>query len=147
MHKNFPYPTFCHNINQVQKYSTYYIIHNSKDTATKYSIIRLKLVKLSYLVGSVDRKNISFHMTCLLPTYWRLLPLSYLYSPTMLKSINITTNIAACLEILHTHTKKNLRWNNISWGILNLVFTPYYNSSARYSELVRPLFLLLDDFL
>ena len=40
------------------KYSTYCIIENSCDVATKYSIIK-KLVKLSYLVGSVDKNNIS----------------------------------------------------------------------------------------
>ena len=50
------------------KYSTYYIIHNSYDVATKYSIISTeKNVKLSYLVGSVDKNNAYFHMTCLLP--------------------------------------------------------------------------------
>ena len=48
------------------KYSTYYIIHNSFDVATKYSIIK-KLVKFSYLVGSVDKNNLYFLMTCLLP--------------------------------------------------------------------------------
>ena len=52
------------------KYSTYYIIHNSYDIATKYSIISTeKNVKLSYLVGSVDKNNVYFHMTCLLPKY------------------------------------------------------------------------------
>ena len=58
------------------KYSMYYIIHNSYDVATKYSIIK-KLVKLSYLVGSVDKNNVYLHMTCLLPKYWKLLPLSH----------------------------------------------------------------------
>ena len=52
------------------KYSTYYIIHNSYDVATKYSIISTeKNVKLSYLVGSVDKNDVHFHMTCLLPKY------------------------------------------------------------------------------
>ena len=50
--------------------------------------------------------------------------------------------------------KKNLNWNNVSWGILNLVFKVFVppstlccNSSIRFPELVRSLFLLLDDFL
>ena len=52
------------------KYSMYFIIHNSYDVATKYSIISTeKNVKLSYLVGSVDNNNVYFHMTCLLPKY------------------------------------------------------------------------------
>ena len=52
------------------KYSMYFIIHNSYDVATKYSIISTeKNVKLSYLVGSVDKNNVYFHMTCLLPKY------------------------------------------------------------------------------
>ena len=50
------------------KYSTYYIIHNSYNVATKYSIIK-KLVKLSYLVGSVDKNNVYFDMTYFLPKY------------------------------------------------------------------------------
>ena len=52
------------------KYSMYFIIHNSYDVATKYSIISTeKNVKLSYLIGSVDKNNVYFHMTCLLPKY------------------------------------------------------------------------------
>ena len=50
------------------KYSTYYIIHNSYDVATKYFIIK-KLVNLSYLVGSVDKNNVYFHMAGLLQKY------------------------------------------------------------------------------
>ena len=52
------------------KYSMYFIIHNSCDVETKESIISTeKNVKLSYLVGSVDKNNVYFHMTCLLPKY------------------------------------------------------------------------------
>ena len=52
------------------KYSMYFIIHNSYDVATKYSIISTeKNVKLSYLIGSVDKNNVYLHMTCLLPKY------------------------------------------------------------------------------
>ena len=59
------------------KYSNYYIIHNSYDASTKYSVIALQLVKLSYLVGSYDKSNVYFHLTCLFPKYWKLLPLSH----------------------------------------------------------------------
>ena len=52
------------------KYSIHFITHNPYDAATKYSIISTeKYVKLSYLVGSVDKNNVFFHMTCLLPKY------------------------------------------------------------------------------
>ena len=52
------------------KYSMHFIIHNSCDVATKYSIISTeKNVKLSYLIGSVDKNNVYFHLTCLLPKY------------------------------------------------------------------------------
>ena len=52
------------------KYSMYFIIHSSHDVATKYSIISTeKNVKLSYLVGIVDKINVYFHMTWLLPKY------------------------------------------------------------------------------
>ena len=61
-----------------KKYSMYFIIHNSYDVATKYSIIGTeKNVKLFYLVGGVDKNNIYFNMTCLLPKYRKLLPLSH----------------------------------------------------------------------
>ena len=54
---------------EATKYSTYHIIYNSHDVATKYSIIGTKNVKLSYLVGSADKNNVYFHMTCLLRKY------------------------------------------------------------------------------
>ena len=51
-------------------YSIYFIIHNSYDVATIYSIISTeKNVKLSYLIGSINKNNVYFHMTCLLPKY------------------------------------------------------------------------------
>ena len=37
----------------------------------------MKFVKLPYLVGSIDKTNVYFHMTCLSPKYWKLLPLSH----------------------------------------------------------------------
>ena len=47
------------------KYSMYFIIHNSYDVATKYSIISTeKNVKLSYLAGSVDKNNVYWQVTC-----------------------------------------------------------------------------------
>ena len=55
------------------KYSTSYIIQNS------YQSSALKNVKLSYLVGSVDKNNVYFHMTCLLPKYLKLQPLSHTF--------------------------------------------------------------------
>ena len=51
------------------KNSTYYIIPNSCDVATKHSILALKNVKFSYLVGSVYKNNVYLHMTCLLSKY------------------------------------------------------------------------------
>ena len=65
---------------KVTKYSIYFIIHNSYYVATKYSIISTeKNVKLSYLVGSVDKNDVHFHMTCLLPKYWKRLQLSHTF--------------------------------------------------------------------
>ena len=49
------------------KYSTYSIIHITQQLNIQSSA--LKNVKLSYLVGSVDKNNVYFHMTCLLPKY------------------------------------------------------------------------------
>ena len=60
------------------------------------------------------------------------------------------TKIKVCLETL---LKNSLSWNTVSWGnlswflsFLSPPLTPCYNSSARFPELVRPLFLLLDHF-
>ena len=61
-------------VKKVTKYSTYYIIHNSYDVASKYQIMK-ELVKLSYLVGSVDKNNAYFHMACLSLTtciFWNI---------------------------------------------------------------------------
>ena len=44
------------------KYSTCYIIHNSYDAANKYSVISTETCKVIYLVGSVDKNNVYFHM-------------------------------------------------------------------------------------
>ena len=68
------------------KYSMYFIIHNSYDMATKYSITSTeKNVKLSYLVSSVDKSNVYFHMTCLLPKYWKLPSLSHTFFDHVVK--------------------------------------------------------------
>ena len=57
-------------VTKATKYSMHFIIHNSYDVATKYSIISTeKNVNLSYLVGSIAKNNVYFHMTCLLPKY------------------------------------------------------------------------------
>ena len=61
------------------KYSAYYIIHNSYVVATKYSIISTEICKVSYLIGSVDKNNVCFHMTWLLPKYGKPLPLSHAF--------------------------------------------------------------------
>ena len=60
------------------KYSMYYIIHNSHDVVTKYSTISTKKWT-SHLVVSVDKNNVYFHLHCLLPKYWKLLPLSHTF--------------------------------------------------------------------
>ena len=51
------------------KYSMYFIIHNSYDVETKCSIISTEKCKAIYLVGSVDKNNVYFHMTCFLQKY------------------------------------------------------------------------------
>ena len=51
------------------QYSAYYTIHNSFDVSTKIQSSALKNVKLSYQVGIVDKNNVYFQMTCLLPKY------------------------------------------------------------------------------
>ena len=48
----------------------------------------LKNVNLSYLVDSIDKNNVYFYMTCLLPKYWKLLPESNIYWPCCCKTIN-----------------------------------------------------------
>ena len=62
---------------KVAKYRTYYIIHNSQQLHIQSS--SLKNVKLSYLIANVVKNNVYFHMTCLLPRYWKRLPLSHTF--------------------------------------------------------------------
>ena len=105
----------------------YFIIHNSYDAATKYSITSTeKNVKLSYLIGSVVKSNVYFHMTFLLPKYWKLLSLTlshtFIDHAAKHKKIinnNITTIIiiifTVCLKYHKQKRKRNLQWNNRSW--------------------------------
>ena len=58
------------------KHNKYYIIYNSCDVATKWSIITTEKSNV-ILPGSVDKNNVYFHMACLLPKHWKLLPLSH----------------------------------------------------------------------
>ena len=95
----------------------------------------------------------TFHLTLLLGTYWRLLPLMiYIHQPCC-KTWKTIINIRVCLEI--PHKKIITIYETIyleafwSWFLrfLSPPLAPCYSSSARFPELVRPLFLLLDDFL
>ena len=88
MHDTFLYHVFCYNINEYRKIVKN-IAHITASIIQKTQQLNIqssgpKLVKLCYLVGSVDRRDIYFHMTCLLPIYGTLLPQSYLYLPAML---------------------------------------------------------------
>ena len=82
-------------------------------------------------------------MTCLLPIYWRLLPLRYLYllKPCCKTWKTILSDIKVCLKILQNKTK-NLSWNNISWGILKLVFKVFapfpWHKISRISKIAFP---------
>ena len=69
------------------KYSMYYIILNSYDVATKYSINSTEKCKVTHVVGSVDQNSVYFHMTCLMPKYWKLLPLSHTFIDHAVKHI------------------------------------------------------------
>ena len=99
------------------KYSKYFTIHNSYDVAIKYSIISTeKNVKLSYLVDSVDKNNVYFHMTCLLPKYWKLLPLSHTFIDHAVKH------------------KKTINNNNI---IIIIIFTEIYNETIDHGRVTE----------
>ena len=97
--------------------------------ATKYSIISSETCKLSYLVGSVDKNNVYFHMTCLLPKYWKLLPLShYTFIDHAAKHIKSIINITVCLKYHKHKTKRDLHWSDRSrlakW--LKLILLKYF---------------------
>ena len=98
---------------KASKYSMYFIVHNACDVATKYSIISTEKMQLSYLVGSVDKNNVYFHTTCLLPNYWKLLPPSHTFIDHAVKLQII--NLTVCLKYYKQKTKRNLQRNNRSW--------------------------------
>ena len=59
----------------------------------------LKNVKLSELAGSVDKSNVYFLMICLLPKYWKLLPLSHTFIDHAVKHKKLwKINITVCLK-------------------------------------------------
>ena len=80
---------------------------------TKYSIISTKNVNLFYVVGSVERNNVYFHVTCLFPKYWKLLPLSQTFIDHAVK--HRIVNFTVCLKYQKQKTKRNLQWDNRSW--------------------------------
>ena len=55
---------------------TSFIIHMTQQLNIQSSA--LKNVKLSHLVGSVDKNNVYFQMICLFPRYWKL-PVSHTF--------------------------------------------------------------------
>ena len=95
----------------------------------------------------------TFHMTLLLGIHWRLLPLMIYIPQPCCKTWKTIINTRVCLEI--PHKKIITIYETIyleafwSWFLrfLSPPLAPCYSSSARFPELVRPLFLLLDDFL
>ena len=107
---------------------------------------------LSYQVGSIDRKNIYFQMTCLSPTQ---LPLSYFHLWTILYNIKICNiNITACLETPQNQNKKistKTIYHEAFWSWFSRFLSPplnlCHNSFTRFPQLIRPPFLLLDDLL
>ena len=129
------------------KYSTYYIIHNSYDVQLNIQSSALENVKLSYLVGSVDKNNVYFTMTCLLPKYWKLLPLSHTFIDHAVKhkktinnnndnnNNNNNNNNHSLFEISQTKTKRNLQWNNRSWqsdwNTSDIPWQIYWNTSTN----------------
>ena len=78
----------------------------------------MKNVKLSYLVGSVDKNNTYFHMTCLLPKYWKLLPLIHTFIDHAVQHKNAIKNqYHSLFEISQTkHKKKSTmkQWESVS---------------------------------
>ena len=91
-------------------------------------------------------------MTCLLPTYWTVLPLIYFAytNHTVKRKKPWLINITAYLEIPQKQTNKNLNWSNKIWGIhgpfwtwfSRFLFPPStlcHKSSTRFPKLVRSL--------
>lgn len=69
MHTSFLFHNFYHNSQQSLKQSAWQTIHNSKNTTTKYSIIKTKTCKGIFpgsFFRSKKKKNACLHMTCLL---------------------------------------------------------------------------------
>ena len=75
-----------------------------------HMIISTETCKVSYLVGSVDRYNIYFHLTSL-PKYRKLLPLSHQTFINHAVKQKIMNNITVCLKYHKNKTKIDLHWN------------------------------------
>ena len=85
------------------KYSAYYIIHNSYDVTTKYSIISTE--KCTWLLVLKRTMYISIYL--LIPKYWKLLPLSHTFIDHTVKLEKTINNwYHSLFEILQTKNKK-----------------------------------------
>ena len=95
----------------------YFIIHNSYDAATKYSIISTeKNLKLSDLVGSVAKNNVYFHMTCFLPKCRKRMPLSHTFID---------------------HAVKHKKTSQFVWNIINKKQKEIYNETMDHGRVTE----------
>ena len=76
----------------------------------------LKNVKLSDPVGSVDKSNVYFHMTWLLPKDWKLLPLSHTFIDHAVKQKNYKYLISQFVSNITNKKQKEIYNETIDHG-------------------------------
>ena len=112
----------------------------------------LELVKLSYLDDYADRKTyISTWLTCCQHIKHRCPWVIYTYQPCCKTWKNITNEYCHLPWNTTKANQKTLNRSNILWSWFSRFLVPpstlSYNSSKRFPELVKSIFMLLDNFL
>ena len=149
MHKNFHYPNSATTLIKAKKYIPH-ITLSITQMAQQLNIQSSGQNLWNYLTWLVVLIEENFPHDLLVANILKnAAPELFIFTNNSVK--HKKTKIKVCLETL---LKNSLSWNTVSWGnlswflsFLSPPLTPCYNSSARFPELVRPAFLLLDNFL
>ena len=104
----------------------------------------------SYLVGSVDRKNIFLHDLLVANLLNTAAPELFIFTNHAVKHKKLQLIPKFALKYVKNKAKKSINWNSVmrhSEAVFKGFAPSRSNNSTRFVELVRPIFLLLDHFL
>ena len=104
----------------------------------------------SYVVGSVDWKNIFLHDLLVANLLNTAAPELFIFTNHAVKHKKLQLIPKFALKYVKNKAKKSINWNSVmrhSEAVFKGFAPSRSNNSTRFVELVRPIFLLLDHFL